>query len=334
MFQKILFTRVAILVFAAGSLGFGGLQCVAAPAVTVQITNYHGWKEACRIRSKTAEIVVVPAIGRVMQFGALGEPGVFWENRELDGTQFSTSIDVWRTNEWINLGGDKSWPAPEGEWGHQTGRTGWRPPPGFDGRPCKIKLETDGVELISEVDPFYGVQVSRRIHLDAKDLKMTIRTRLRKVTGPSIQASVWVITQFQEPLRLYLPIATPVSFPSGYRALSKDLPPDLRAERGVLSLSRDSKSAYKIGSASSVLLWVGEKWMCRIESPRTEQGSYPDGGCSGEIYTNPDPRRYVELETLGPLSPLNPGAQIERTNRYLLIPRRHADPDRDAREIL
>jgi hypothetical protein len=38
----------------------------------------------------------------------------------------------------------------------------------------------------------------------------------------------------------------------------------------------------------------GENCVVRIDA---EQGSgkYPDGGCATEIYTNPDPLKYVEL---------------------------------------
>jgi hypothetical protein len=51
------------------------------------------------------------------------------------------------------------------------------------------------------------------------------------------------------------------------------------------------------------------------------RGEYPDGGCVTEVYTNPDPLKYVELETLGPLTTMNAGDRIKRTTVYTVIPR-------------
>ena len=53
-----------------------------------------------------------------------------------------------------------------------------------------------------------------------------------------------------------------------------------------------------------------------------------------EIYTNPDPLKYVELETLGPLRPLKPGERTEHTVTYTLIRRTELDPEAEARKVL
>ena len=63
-------------------------------------------------------------------------------------------------------------------------------------------------------------------------------------------------------------------------------------------------------------------------------GEYPDRGASAEVYTNPDPKSYVELETLGPLVTLRAGERITQTNTYTLMRRMSADPAVDARRLL
>jgi hypothetical protein len=68
-------------------------------------------------------------------------------------------------------------------------------------------------------------------------------------------------------------------------------------------------------------------------SAEVEPGEYPDGGCVTQIYTNPNPLQYVELETLGPLATLSAGDQVERTTVYRLMPRTTADPDAEALNI-
>jgi hypothetical protein len=45
------------------------------------------------------------------------------------------------------------------------------------------------------------------------------------------------------------------------------------------------------------------------------KATYPDMGCSFEMFTNGD---VLELETLGPLTRLEPGAAVEHTERWSL----------------
>src|SRR5438105_557564 len=79
--------------------------CYSADAAAVHIrkTVYHGWPEALTVSNGKVEAVVIPAIGRVMQFRFAGEKdGPFWENRSLDGKNPDS-----QSAEWINFGGDK-----------------------------------------------------------------------------------------------------------------------------------------------------------------------------------------------------------------------------------
>src|SRR5512134_3694258 len=57
-----------------------------ASAVTVRKVTYDGWPNSLLMSNGVVEVVIVPAIGRVMQFRFVGEEtGAFWENRALDG---------------------------------------------------------------------------------------------------------------------------------------------------------------------------------------------------------------------------------------------------------
>jgi putative NADH-flavin reductase len=63
-----------------------------------------------------------------------------------------------------------------------------------------------------------------------------------------------------------------------------------------------------------------EKVAVRIDSPRVPKASYPDNNSSAEIYTNLDPKAYVELEFLSPLKTLRVGQKMDLTTTYTLIP--------------
>ena len=162
---------------------------------------------------------------------------------------------------------------------------------------------------------------------------MTIQTIYHRVSGEAARLGVWVITQLREPSGVFAPVPADSKFPRGFTLLGKDTPPSLRSGNGLVSLHRDPKSAFKIGLDGGSLLWVGARHMLRIDSERQPGAMYPDQGSSTEIYTNPDPLRYVELETLGPLESLKPGERIEHSNTYTLFPRTRATPDEEARAI-
>jgi hypothetical protein len=280
-------------------------------AVSISKTNYHGWADSFVIGNEAAEVVVAPKIGRVMQFRFAGEPeGPFFENRATDGkTPIPTS------SEWGNFGGDKSWPSPQDDWGKVTGR-GWPPPMAFDSMPVEAKVEGTKLRLMSAVDPHYGIRTERLISLEEAGAKMTIVTTYHKVEGKAQRVGVWIITQLGEPEFVYIPTYMGDKFVRQ----SETLPQNLKVGKDAITLKRNPAKSAKIGTDASALIWVGKKSALRIESPRGE-GEYPDKGSSAEVYTNPNPLTYVELEILGPLKTMELGDKISQTNVYSLLKR-------------
>lgn len=49
-------------------------------AVTVTKSNYRGWHNSIVLSNAQVEAVIVPAIGRVMQFRFKNAEATFWEN--------------------------------------------------------------------------------------------------------------------------------------------------------------------------------------------------------------------------------------------------------------
>lgn len=296
--------------------------------VHIASTNYLGWKNALVISNRKVEVVIVPAVGRIMQFRFPGEDGVFWENCELSGQKPDS-----KSTQWGNFGGDKSWPSPQSDWPRIAPR-GWPPPTAFDSMPVSSDVQGNSVVLTSEIDPDYGIQIRRIVELDRLLPVMRIETTFEKVQGEPVKAGVWIVTQLKEPVAIFIP-ATPGGVdPRGFVKLSEHVPPSLKTDAGMLKMQRDARSAYKIGSEASSLLWVGEKAMLRIDSPRVPGEEYPDQGSSAEVYTNPNPLIYVELETLGPLKMLRRGDKITRINTYTLLRRSAAGLESDARAAL
>jgi hypothetical protein len=305
----------------------------AAARVTIARTNYHGWPDAYVMSNGKVAAVIVPAIGRVMQFGFVGEDGVLWENRALDGRFADGSLFVWAAKDWVNFGGDKTWPSPEADWSGFTGRKGWRPPPAFDAWSAEVRLGGGTLTLVTPADPFYGTIAERRIRLHSSKPEMTITTTYTREKGEPALIGIWVITQLKEPAGLFAPVPKKTIFPENFTLLGEHPPPSLKITNGLVALGRNPKTAHKIGLDADSLLWVGEKHLLRIDSPRVRKGSYPDQGSSTEIYTNPDPLPYIELETLGPLHLMKTGDKIERVNTYTLSRRTRPTPEAEARAM-
>ena len=296
--------------------------------ITVTKTNYQGWEDSYILSNSQVEAIIVPEIGRIMQFRFQGGENTFWEDSQLYGKTPNP-----KSEEWANFGGDKSWPAPQSEWEKITSRS-WPPPITFDSVPVKVKLGNNELTLISEIDLFYGIRFYRKITLESNKPIMKITTTFEKVKGDSQQVSVWTITQLNEPVSVYAAIPQNSIFPQGYNKQSDDLPANLKIDNGILSLKRDREKAHKIGSDASTLLWVGENVAIRMDSPRIDRAIYPDNNSNSEIYTNYNPKAYVELEFLSPLKTLQLGEKIDLTVTYTLFKTTSENLEEQVRKIL
>lgn len=278
--------------------------------IVVEPINYHGWTKSLRLRNKDTEVIVVPEIGRVMSFRLLDSENIFWEERSLDGKNGDAS-----GKEWINFGGDKTWPAPESEWGKYTGHKEWMPPSAFDALPVTATITNNEVTLTSPVDAHYGIRTVRRIRLYGTALSIT--TSYERISGEPSKIGIWVITQFKDPVAVFVPVKTNSIFANGYFTFSGEWP-QLQHRGNRIEITRDPKLPHKMGSDAHRLAWVGEKEICTVASWGPGGNEYPDRGASAEVYTNPDPKKYVELEMLGPLSLMKPGDRISQSQNYSL----------------
>src|SRR5262245_29518477 len=213
-------------------------------SVTVKPGPWRGW-EARVIRNQVAEVVVVPAIGRVMQFRLLDgqEPsGAFWSHPAL-GPALAPD-----EGGWINYGGDKAWPAPQAEWQRLLGK-GWPPPATFDAVAHAASVEGDAIVLTSPVDPTYGIRVRRKIALHPSKPEMTIETTYEKVQGAPIKVAVWTITQLDPPSHMRVKLPEPSTFPGGYRSLLPAAPKNVAVvPGGELTLARDTEAKTMIAT--------------------------------------------------------------------------------------
>jgi hypothetical protein len=199
----------------------------------------------------------------------------------------------------------------------------------------EARIDGNAVVLTSPVDPYYGVRTIRRIQLPpGSATAMTITTTYERVSGEPSAIAVWVITQFKEPAAIYVPLPQNSLFTNGYYVFGAAPWPQVENGNGYIKVTRDPKSSHKLGSDASRLVWVGANEVCVVSSARLNEGEYPDRGASAEVYTNPDPKKYIELELLGPLSRMKPGDKISHKSTYSLSKRTNRNPDKEVESLL
>jgi hypothetical protein len=307
------------------------LRAKVNPPNRAEVTNYSGWTNAVLLNNGLVEAVIIPNAGRVLQFRFLGATnGPIWENLTMVGQTATPSS--WNTEG--SFGGDKAWPSPQSAWG-------WPPPAGFDGSPDEVSITNGVVTLTTPVDSAYQIRTIRTIELAFDEPMMRITTVFHRVAStPSNnnQLGIWVITQAQDPVGCFVPVSSNSVFAGGYHQLGTGLPPQFQNTNGLISFSRDPVASHKFGFDADSLVWVGTNLALRIDAPRIQglpMTSYPDGGCSTEVYTNPGTNApYVELECLAPLSLLQVGAQLQFLSTYTLFHRSESEPQAEVRKIL
>src|SRR6476469_4272438 len=146
---------VGVFVFALLALT-PGVRADAPPAkpVSSEKTAYQGWPEAYRLSNVKVEVVVVPAVGRIMRYGPVGGANLLWENPKLAGHPASPG------KEWANFGGDKVWPWPQDDWPQRAGRA-WPPPVAADQAAFTVEPRGDSLRMTSPLIEGYGARIVR-----------------------------------------------------------------------------------------------------------------------------------------------------------------------------
>lgn len=279
--------------------------------VTVSQVTYNGWQGAYQLSNGTVEVVFVPQMGRIMRYGPVNGPNMLWNNPAMYG---KTATLQEAAKEWPNFGGDKLWPAPQSVWN-------WPPDPYLDSAPQTVRvLPNHHLLAIGEASPQSGIRFEREIALAAKGDEVILTNTMVNTSAKPVKWALWEIFQANDPIRVYLPTNISGHFADGYLKMSDSLPP-LDRVHGQLLLSRSPTTSYKVGSdAPDIRIRaIIQGYMVSL-SASLQRGTYPDDGCTMEVYSSSDPTPYMEMELLGPLVELRPGQRTQWITRWHLGP--------------
>ncbi len=154
--------------------------------------------EGIDLKNDLINVQVVPEIGgRVIQY-RLGGYDFFWVNKELAGTE-PPAAGVGPKGEWLNYGGDKMWPAPQG-WDSDRQ---WPGPPDavLDGGPYTALTVTENgrvtaISLTSREDKRSGIQFSRLLRIFDDTTHVSVDATMKNIDTKPRRWGIWTVTQF------------------------------------------------------------------------------------------------------------------------------------------
>lgn len=205
------------------------LLLLPAPLLAAEVgkSAYRGWPSLA-MDNGLVQVQVTPDIGgRVIQF-KLGDFEYLWVNDALAG-QPPTASGLSTNGGWLNYGGDKLWPAPQG-W---EGESQWPGPPDavLDGSPHEATVPaargaTVAVKLVSRKDARSGIQFSRVIRVADQAARVSFETTMTCIDTKPRRWGIWQVTQlnarkqggagFNPEMRFYSPLNPSSVNPRGY----------------------------------------------------------------------------------------------------------------------
>jgi hypothetical protein len=290
--------------------------------VTISRMNFGGWANSIQISNGVIDLVVTTDVGpRVIRFGFVGqenELGVFPEMLGKSGEA-----------AWQIRGGHRLWAAPE-----QAGRTDYP-----DNSPVGAEVGNDSITILSPTEESTGIQKEISIQMGADSAAVEIRHRIYNRTAWPVELAAWGVTVMAGNGTAILPLPPRGShaenlLPTGGLALwaYTDLS-DSRWKPGrqylLVRQHANAPNPQKAGVIASQgwAAYARDSHLFVKTFAVQHDRQYPDLGCDLEVYTD---HRILEIESLSPLTRLEPGGYVEHREDWRLfsdIPSPGSDQD-------
>lgn len=230
-------------------------------------------------------------------------------------------------------------PTPYGDFHFHGGHRLWHSPEAMPrtyipDQPVTITNSPDGVILEAQTEPGTGIRKRIEIHLAKDEPALTLTHTLINDGMWAVELAPWAITQFRLGGTVILPMPVGNVDEAGLLANRQfSLWPYARINDPRLSLSdefilfkADALPPFKIGYFNPygwLAYWVDGILFRKTFNVQSDS-MYPDNNCNAEMYCND---RFVELESLGPLAKLNPGAEVTLTETWDVFQNTDTFPD-------
>ena len=272
--------------------------------------TFNGWN-CIRLANGKVELVISRDVGpRVLRFAFIGGKNVFVEIASQNGGRNEA--------EWKLRGGHRFWIAPESKpWSYELDNVHYE----------AAEEIPNGVRVRQAPGPVTNIAKQMDITLDPVEAKVRVRHTLTNRGKKPALCAPWALSVMAANGHLIVPLPARIPHTDrlthnqqwslwGYTDFSD---PRWSFVPGYVFLRQDTKRGpTKIGVAHE------EKWVAYqlgadlfVKYFDFKKGAtYPDGGCSFESFTNEE---FLEVESLGPLVELAPGASVDHDECWKLF---------------
>ena len=228
--------------------------------------------------------------------------------------------------------------TPYGEFYFRGGHRLWHSPEGMprtyipDNEGLVVEELADGVRLSQPVEAGTGIQKTLEVHLHDDRPALTLQHTLTNQALWPVELAVWAITQFALGGIVILPqkqgaVDAAGLLPNRQLVLwpyTRWNDPRLRLDEAAILIDTRREASpltqpFKVGYHNPhewIAYW--RKGVLFVKQAALLTGEqYPDGGCNSECYCN---NQFVELESLGALTRLDPGEKVDHSETWELYP--------------
>lgn len=280
-------------------------------SVSIEKTDFHGWRNSYRVTNGTVELIVTGDVGpRIMRFAFVGGQNLF---KEFAGQLGKSGEATWQPR-----GGHRIWMAPEDP------VKSYAP----DNDPVRVEVSNGVLEATGPVEALTELEKKLTVRMADHGSGVEVIHQIRNAGVSDTRISLWVLTMMTPggagmhgfPPRGTHPEMLAPSNPLVMWPFTNLSDERWRLLRKYLVLLQDPANPVpqKLGSFHrdtwGAYLLNGELFVKRITALGVP-ADYPDFGCSFETFTNAD---FLELETMGPMVNLVPGAVLRQTETWSL----------------
>lgn len=283
--------------------------------------DFHGERTGV-LENQFVRLEYLANSARIVRFSPMGEANVF---ADLRRPPLQTPY-----GPFYFRGGHRLWHSPEA-----MPRTYI---PDNDG--ATVRELGDGIRLDQPAEPWTHIAKSIEIHLDPERACVFLQHELRNEGAWTVELAPWALTMFRLGGVGIFPQPTGNVDSAGLLA-NRQLTlwpyahledPRLRLRDDFVLIHGDPKlPPFKFGYFNRhgwIGYWLDGLFFVKEFEVPPDPKVYPDGGCNVESYCND---QFIELETLGPLTKLEPGASVLHTEIWKIYT--ELAPDLIPREI-
>lgn len=278
--------------------------------VKLETISYKGWN-CLRLFNDQIELIVTLDVGpRVIRFGFHNGPNQFKE--------FEETLGLKGGDEWNSFGGHRLWVAPEND------PRSYYP----DNTPVQWEEIEGGAKFISDLETTNGIQKEIEIRLPSDSTKVEVLHRLINKNVWAIECAPWVLSVMKPGGTAIAPFPPRGTHPEELLPTSSltiwpftDMS-DARWTWGrkyvLLRQDESASTPQKVG------IHVSDRWAAYVNDNSLfvktfdyqAGANYTDLGAVVELFTNAE---MLEVESLGPLSKIEPNASVEHSETWHLF---------------